>query len=354
MSTRASHVLPAALPEFPAFAPIDFPLRAEIGRLTTSCPQHGDFQFTSLWAWDFGRGGVATLNGNLVARLCPPSGQTFYTFCGTRRLADTAAALLDAAAREGIAPALDGVAPALRLVPANVATALAQSGFVIDADRDHFDYLIDMESLAAMRGNRWTSKREAANRFGRRHAFALRRLDLCDSAVRPRMLALLDRWRQSRRDKPLAGTTAQLWTNGQDADGPVLERLLAIAGRCELLAFGLEVGEELMATMICEACDKGLAILHFFKADYAAYPGSTEALLRETARELLAEGISTLNFGSDDGVPGLRTTKLRLMPLGFVEKFTIRLPDPARAARPPCRACRRSGGSSRQVQAGKA
>lgn len=308
------------LPEFPNLAPIDFPIRPSIEHFTADCPEHGDLQFTSLWAWDFGNGGVGTLNGNLVIKLCPPSGLTFYTLYGKQRIAQTAETLLAAARREKFLPAL-------RLVPAATANALLVDGFQVTPDRDHFDYLLSTRALAHMQGVRWGSKRAAANQFGRRFPHSFRELDLSDSGTQSAIESLLSRWRHARSGgSPHAGQN--LWVNGHDADEPVLLRIYRNVQRCKLFAFGIEVQREIGAAIIGEVCATGFAIVHFLKAHHKRYPGITEALLRELSHVLLGRGIETINYGSDDGAATLRATKMLLRPVGFVEKYTVCSPVP--------------------------
>jgi hypothetical protein len=47
-SARLLGAINGGLPKFPEMVPIDFPVRAELEQLTAHCPEHGDFQFTSL------------------------------------------------------------------------------------------------------------------------------------------------------------------------------------------------------------------------------------------------------------------------------------------------------------------
>jgi hypothetical protein len=127
----------------------------------------------------------------------------------------------------------------------------------------------------------------------------------------------------SRRNE-IPDTSPQLCSNDTDADGAPLDRLLCAANRVELIGLALMVNEAMAAALIAEPQGPAFGIVHFMKADYASFPGSSEALLREASRDLLGRGIRTVNFGSDDGVPGLRAFKQRLMPIGFVEKYTVR------------------------------
>jgi hypothetical protein len=269
---------------------------------------------------------VADLHGNLVLRLQSPlSGRTFYSCCGTQSLGATAAAILDAAAR-------DGLTAELRLVPVEEARALEALGFPSTPDRDRFDYLLDVRRLADLRGVALRRKREQANRFSRGNRHSIRPLDLDDRSVHRALLKLRERWLHVRPGESVERSReGQLWSNGLDADWPPLERLLSAAKHFRLLGLGVYVLDRLVGFSITEQGRHGLAFAHFLKADWGDFPGSTEVVVRETARLLLAAGSTCLNYGSDDGVPGLRVTKSHLDPIGFVEKFTVR-PPLARAA----------------------
>lgn len=264
-------------------------------------------------------GGVTTLNGNLVLRQHNAlAHRTFYSFCGMRRVDETAETLLRVAAEEGITPGL-------RLIPDNEAIALAQCGFSVAPDRDSFDYVFDTQRIAELQGNAFQTKRTQANRFARLHPHVFKALDLTDRHIQRAMLELREH-ESMRNGVVLKTTTSQLWTNGADADWPALECMLSMAQHFKLVAIGLFVKERLIAFSIAELGSDGLAFLHFLKSNWSEFPGCTVVILRETARLLRAHGATRFNYGSDDGVSGIRTNKQRYKPLGFVQKFTVCAP----------------------------
>ncbi len=235
-----------------------------------------------------------------------------------RRVAETAETLLRAAEEEGIAPGL-------RLIPEDEAAALAQCGFSVAPDPDSFDYVFDTQRILELRGSAFQTKRTQANRFARLHLHAFNVLDLTDQRIQRAMFELREH-ESVRYGADTQPASSQLWTNDAVADWPALECMLSMARHFKLVAMGLFVKDRLIAFSIAELGSDELAFVHFLKSNWREFPGCTVAILQETARQLRSCGATRFNYGSDDGLTGVKTNKQLYRPLGFVQKFTVCAP----------------------------
>ena len=107
------------IPSFPSFKRLELSDRPEVEALLQPHPPYSDFNFASLWCYDTrGLSRLSMLHGNLVVQISDYlTGEPALSFLGVQRVADTAGALLDHAAKHQLCPTL-------RLVPEMAAAPL--------------------------------------------------------------------------------------------------------------------------------------------------------------------------------------------------------------------------------------
>ncbi len=261
---------------------------------------------------------LAWLHGNLVVRFHNAhTGRYFYSFLGGNEVAQTAGCLLQASREEGLPVEL-------RLVPEESAVSLRGTEFLVEEDRAHFDYLLNLQELSEYRGSRYDVKRWLANKFHRLNGVKVELLDLRSDTVICSIAQLCDRWQENKGLESKEIVQPGLYGGGGDV--AAIERLIPHIPDFGLLTIGIWNGCDLTACCIAEVMHAQHAMIHFMKADVRNFPGSYESLMQYAARELLRDGCSIMNGQEDLGIPSLRDSKLSYRPCGFLKKFSIRLP----------------------------
>lgn len=301
----------ALIPPFPHFRPITLADRGAIEDVTSCFPPSSDFNFTGLWAWDTGgQGAIAMLGGNLVFRLKDYTGdQYFYTFLGQDHVVEACATLLDHARQVGLRQQL-------WLIPEEIVTAdpCLRQHFIVDEDRDNFDYIYAAEDWALLPASRFSTHRKMSRLYREQETLAWRRIDPADPACQLAITEIFRRW---------AEQTSPEATEQDQPEGIALQRLFAMPGDDRLAACGAFDGDRLVGFTIWETLPGGDGVVvHFQKAD-RAYKGLSSWQAHTLGQHLVAEGHRFLNAEQDLGIPGLRAHKLSLRPTSFLRKYII-------------------------------
>jgi hypothetical protein len=306
-----------AIPTFPTFASIALDQENEFTELVRSLAPYSECAHTSWFAWDaVGDVRVSQLNGNVVVWWRNgDTDRSFVTFLGCSLPNQTAGVLLNSVRSQCSAAEL-------RLVPEEAARSLCHHHFVVQEDRDHFDYLLDVDCLSNYRGNRYQAKRRSVNRLKRTTQIRVEHLDLSAGATIAAIADLCRRWQENKQFAEKHIVPPSVW--GTDTNAML--RLTSSAKDFHLLAIGIWNEEhQLIASSISEIIPSAkCAMLYFVKADTQNCPGSFELMMQETAKTVLDVGCLVINFGDDMGIPSLRVSKLRYRPIGFLKKYTVR------------------------------
>lgn len=298
------------IPDFPSFKRLEVGDERDVGGFISAFPPYSDFNFTSLWAWDVrNQVGLSRIGDNLVVRFSDYlSGEPFLSIIGKDRVNLAVDQLLNHAERNNLSRSL-------QLVPEEVALLADRKNFEVEADEDHFDYILSVKKLMPKKeGEALSSRRKLVARFVATNRIALRQLDLRDTETERVMLSVFSRWEQQR------GTDAHEAQQMEKA----LRRLFLINSRTKLLAFGVFASDRLVGYSVNEVLDHDkYAIGHFQQADLAAFPGAYAYLMQETAPHLLAHRCEYINLEQDLGLPGLRKWKLSYNPSFYLKKYRI-------------------------------
>lgn len=300
------------IPQFPEFKKLEITDREAILAITKLFNPYSDFDFGSMWAWDFSeRMFFSNLHGNLVIKFTDyMTGDYFYTFIGAVQVSKTAEELINHAAEIGIQTEL-------KLIPEVVAAKLDASLFSIAEDPDNLDYVLSVEKLANYEGPELASKRRAMNIFARRtpeHRFEI--IDLASEQVRYDIEKLFIVWHtQKIEDGDLASDSAHEYI--------AMNRCITSAKALDLTAAGLYVGDSLVAFWILGLLDNGYSISHFEKADIKKYQGVFPFFKKLVGEYLLTKNITHINLEQDLGIPGLRQSKNAYSPVEFLHKYKV-------------------------------
>ena len=296
------------IPQFPNFKKLELKDKDEIYRLTAQYPPYSDFDFVSMWSWDFKEEiRISSLNGNLVVKFTDyVTGEPFYSFLGTKEVNATTDILLKKSSEEGLVPRL-------KLIPEIVIHELDMTIFFAKSDPDHTDYVLSTDLLATYEGYEYASKRRAVNQFihhTEKARFAILDLELPETITEMTRLFLL--WLEQKNISVV-----------EDHEFTAFQRCLESPFRSELIAAGLYIDQILSAFWLIGSLGNSFAISHFEKADTKSHIGIFPYLKQQAGKELREKGIRFINLEQDLGILGLRQNKKSFNPVMFLQKYAI-------------------------------
>lgn len=293
------------IPEFPKFKRLEITDRADVEKITSRFPPYSDFNFTSMWCWDTeGQARLSILNDNLVVRFTDYiTGEPFYSFLGNKLLNETAEQLMSLLVGKRIERKL-------KLIPEVVANGITSPDYLIEEDRDNYDYIYDADKLKVYKGKAYEQLRNMKNRFNRKYEnIKVVSLDLIKPNNREIIQNLNQQWEINKGYR---------LDNEEDA----MTRLLFPVNNFQLISIAVFVNGNPVAFSINEFLNNGHAISHFVKAD-TRYSGVYSYLMYATADALTSRGCGLLNYEQDLGIPGLRQAKTAFRPAYFLKKYII-------------------------------
>jgi hypothetical protein len=297
------------IPEFPDFKPLGPEDRDELQETYhASAPLTCDVSPTNLYLWRDCQAPILTrIRGNLCVLLHshaePPY---FLPPLGENNLPET------------VRICLSHIGQVSR-VPAHTAMRLPSDEFAVTPQRDSFDYIYRVQTLAELKGKGFDGKRNHIRKFARSHPQY--EFQLLEASHRHHATALFDAW-TSARENGRSGTLAVAALN-HDCQRRALERAFEDYALLGLLGGALLVRGEIQGFMVGSRGAGDSAIAHLSYAN-AEMPGVYQTLLWEACRRLFSS-FTYLNLEEDLGIPGLRKTKLSWQPLRLEEKFLVTL-----------------------------
>ena len=251
---------------------------------------------------------ISELHGNLVVQFTDYATQVpFFSYLGTVQSKETASALIQFAEASGISPVL-------RLVPKDSAMDL-EPAFLVEEDVGNFDYIYLIPELATLKGSKFKSPRQLANKFARQHPQArFEVLELNGSSVLSTVIALLQNWKSNKKSK------------NKEYEIPneeiAIQRILKAADHTNLFFASVFLENSLVGFSINEVLPNLYGIVHFEKADIT-YTGIYDFLIQKTACHLAKKDVLLWNWEQDLNIENLRKSKMSYKPVGFFKKYRI-------------------------------
>ncbi len=196
---------------------------------------------------------------------------------------------------------------------------LEAMGYLVQEDRDNFDYLYLREDLANLEGRKFHKKRNHVNAFVNHYQYD-------EQPLKPHLLKdalwILEQWQSTREDRSdyAAGREALERMEELDLEGYIVH----VEGR----PAAYTLGEPLM---------KGRSFVVHFEKGLDDYRGVYQFINKAFAA-ILPRHYQWINREQDLGDQGLRQSKMTYRPSGFVKKYRVLPPcqegevtDPARA-----------------------
>lgn len=297
------------IPEFPKFKKLEFSDREEILKYTTKFVPYSDFNFTSIWSWNTSnRFKVSILNKNLIMQFSDyVSDEIFLTCIGRNQINKTVTQLLGLAERKGLLSTL-------KFITKEIAEKLDTSRFLVEEDRDNFDYIYSIKGLSELRGSSFADLRNQRKRMEHRYrGVRLDLLDVKDTQIRNQIRDLFYGWAMNK-DSDLEAEKEYM----------ALDRLLMLSRKkgINFATVGVFDADQLIAFGINEVLWNGYAISHFVKAN-VKYAGIYAFLMQAIAETLSTQGCEYLNYEQDLGLKKLRYAKMCFRPTEFLQKYTV-------------------------------
>jgi uncharacterized protein len=292
------------IPVFPSTKRLELADKQEVEKITYQFEPYSDFNFVSMWSWDVDEDTeISILNDNLAVKFRDYiSGDQSWSFIGNSKLAESAKLLL-------------GYSEGLKLIPEFMAKELsADSGLKVWEDDDNKDYILGVENLISLSGNKFGPKRNFVNRFKRLYGdkVTVKSFDLSEQKNKDQVLRNFDDWRVKSRKSE----------EETEREFRAVRKLLTGAGSLKLSAMGLFLTGELKAFSIDEVVQSGYAMIHYEKAD-PELEGIFAFLKQQSALEMNKLGCKYINYEQDLGLTGLRKAKTAWNPVNFLKKYVI-------------------------------
>lgn len=298
------------IPRFPEFKLLELSDREEIQGLTNRYIPYSDFNFTSMWSWDTdNKFLISALHDNLVVRFIDYiTAVPFYSFIGHFRIEETISTLIDHAKR-------NNVDPILRLIPEEIfwEVDILENQFLIEADRDGFDYLLNIENLLDYRGNKLRGKRNFTNRFIKLYNPISSEIDITNPVIKEGIMKVVDGW---------VGERSALSEDVNEKELKAIQKILQ-SNLSNIVSLGVFLGTEMVGFVIGEKLANGYSILHFEKAISKDLIGIYPYMMQHFAKLLAEKGCIYINYEQDLGILGLRTSKESFQPI-LIRKHTIK------------------------------
>ncbi len=296
-------------PQFPVFQKIQLHDKQTFDKYVNAFPLYSDFNFVSLWSWNLDDEIKFTyLNGNLVIELADyVDNSPFITFLGQQKVLDTSDQLLRFAQEKGWGEQL-------KLLPYHNFTKVNHdeliSKYNLKEDPNNFDYILDVNQIAAMSGGKLKQKRKLLNRFMRNHGDKVKIKYMDIKEVQEHLLNFYDHWSKSKSE-------AELNTNELHA----IKRLLKHYHFFNTTVMSIYIDDSLIGFTLFEEITDFWALSSFQKGDIS-YEGIYEFLNYNLAIHLMKKGIRYVNIEQDLGIRGLRRAKMDYNPT-FLKKYTL-------------------------------
>ena len=298
------------LPNFPKFKKLTIDDQEEINKYTKIFPPYSDYNFVSLFSYNTKEFiEISVLHNNLVVKFQDYiTNKPFYSFIGNLDVKETVLELIQLSLGNNLPPVL-------KLIPeiniSNNHSLLEE--FNILQDPDNFDYILSVDEIKTLQGNKYGGKRNFVNRFIRTYGEKeINVLDLTDIKIQTQIEELFFLWERTKgkiRDETETEFTAT-------------KRLLESANFLNLIPIGIYHDGKLIAFSIDELIQDNYAIIHFEKAD-TSFVGIFQYLKQATAKHINDLGGKFINYEQDLGIEGLRQAKQSWNPVDYLKKYTI-------------------------------
>lgn len=187
-----------------------------------------------------------------------------------------------------------------------------QDRLVIEEDRDHWDYLYDINEMVELRGNRFHKKKNLLNQFIKKYDYRFKTFS--PSMIEPAMAMQADwcNWRDCESSDVLSAENRSVFK--------VLMHWNDLVG----LTGGVILVEDIIvAYTLAEKMSDESIVVHYEKG-CPDYKGVYQAI-NQMFLESLPNNFKIVNREQDLGEEGLRQAKISYNPSGFLKKYRVEI-----------------------------
>ena len=299
------------VPVFPQFKQLEIEDRGSIREILSAYqPETSELTFTNLFIWRKHYGTQWSLWRDRLLFMCSAAdgGLCGLPPVGPAPRAD-AVRLLLAFLREEKKQGLPCIVRADRRLAQELGP---NADFIIEPQREHFDYVYNTEDLIRLAGRRYHGKKNHINKFRSSCSFSYEPLTAGHVQA---CLKLQDAWCDCNRcteDMNLMG------------EWQAIKELLGAFDRLAVQAGLIIIDGAVEAFALGELLNADTAVVHIEKAN-ARIPG-LYAVMNQQFCEHAWSGVPFINREQDLGDDGLRQAKLSYHPERLVEKYKITCP----------------------------
>jgi len=189
--------------------------------------------------------------------------------------------------------------------------------YIINEDRDNFDYVYLTQELAELSGKKYDGKRNWIKRFEKQFKYELSAINQNDL---PGCLELIREWGRGSADRE----RQEGEDNHTGAAVRAMEEALLNFGLFSFSTLAVLIDGRVEGFCLGEKLNPETAVVHIEVAS-REFPGLYQFLNRECARRAWQQ-FRYINREQDAGLPGLRRAKLSYHPHHLVKKYNLCLP----------------------------
>ncbi len=294
------------IPDFPELKPIELMDKEEVQNyLEHFPPDICELTFANIYIWrEWEKPRLTKVNGNLCVFCSPPDEPAYFLEpVGENKLDETVNLGLTLVSRWS------------RLSEKFLGKLAGQ--YIINEDRDNFDYVYLTQELAELSGKKYDGKRNWIKRFEKQFKYELSAINQNDL---PGCLELIREWGRGSADRE----RQEGEDNHTGAAVRAMEEALLNFGLFSFSTLAVLIDGRVEGFCLGEKLNPETAVVHIEVAS-REFPGLYQFLNRECARRAWQQ-FRYINREQDAGLPGLRRAKLSYHPHHLVKKYNLCLP----------------------------
>lgn len=289
------------VPQYPGSRPIDLYDKALFDEAFKKFPpQISEYTFTNLFAWRQPHGiSISQYRNHTLVSSRQKGENIFYPPIG----ADPVKIIEEILAQDEVE---------FFNLPKDMAKKISgEKKFLVESDRDNWDYLYKMKDLIELKGSHYSSKRNFIKRFKSENEYEY--LALPSEKLSGACRELENVWCEAKSCDTDPGLNAE-----RQAFYEMVERLLSF----KLICGAIRINDRVCAAVIAERLNKDTMVVHVLKA-LSDITGLYQVMLNEFLSRN-AKGFEYVNLEEDLGVQGLRKFKESYQPCKMVEKYRVK------------------------------
>ena len=303
------------IPDFPLLKDVDLSCREIIKDFISANPlEASEYTFTNIFAFRLEYNFKVSLLKNNLIILKDIKPVSFFCPVGNSQISDILSRVFDYLKNIAGAPAPERLAgkPYLERVPESFVNAYLKGNdnFIIEEDRDHFDYAYDVRELIELKGNRFHDKKNQVNKFRSRYKYEY--LALTEGLI-GECLAFEDYWCEVKECDKHPGLKKERCAILQMLNN---FKVLNIKGGA------IRIGDKIAAITLGEKILPDTLVIHVEKAN-PDIPGLYQVINQEFLMHESGD-CRFVNREQDLGIEGLRKAKISYNPVRFVKKYKVK------------------------------